>query len=149
MGRSLQGKSITLLVAERERGQSSPTSTPSKSLYIQPITKDSSLFPCGIIKTQLDFSPWVSGSFHVRVILDKWSPLWPPHFSYSTWNSRTTFCHLSLCPDTCCFQFPMHCFIIFNLLITGRYQFSLHISTIKVLLIPSSFTKFVLIILFV
>lgn len=53
MGRSLQGKSITPLISEQGRSQSSPISTPSKPLYIQPIAKASSLCPCDIIENQL------------------------------------------------------------------------------------------------
>lgn len=43
----------------------------------------------------------------------------------------------------------MQWFIIFTLLITGRYYLSLHISTVKILQITSSATKLVLIIVFV
>lgn len=53
VGRSRQGKAVTLEIAEHERGQSSPTSSPFKALYIQLTTKGSSFCLCGTTQTQL------------------------------------------------------------------------------------------------
>lgn len=54
---------------------------------------------------------YVPKSFWINRIL----PLWPPFFLYFPWNSKITFWYSSLYPDICCFQSPMHYFIIFNL----------------------------------
>lgn len=53
VGRSRQGKTVTLEIAEHERGQSSSTSSPFKALYIQLTTEASSLCLCGTTQTQL------------------------------------------------------------------------------------------------
>lgn len=111
--------------------------------HIQPIAKARPLHPVALSTPNL-----TSAAGFVKVSMSELSGI-NRHFLYPTWNSRTTFCHLPFHPDRCCFQVAVQWFIIFTLLITGRYYLSLRISTVKILQITSSATKLVLIIVFV